>query len=59
MIRLKVNRTLMPTITNLQKQLFQLSKTTFNGTSLFATTTEMYGGNAVKFSGNRESEENI
>jgi flagellin-like hook-associated protein FlgL len=42
---------------DLQRQLFQLSKTTFNGTSLFATTTEMYGGNAVKFRGN-ESEEN-
>ncbi|MDA8824106.1 SUMF1/EgtB/PvdO family nonheme iron enzyme [Opitutales bacterium] len=42
---------------DLQRQLFQLSKTIFNGTSLFATTTEMYGGNAVKFRGN-ESEEN-
>ena len=42
---------------NLQKQLYQLSKQTFDGTSLFATTTEMYGGNAVKFRGN-ESEEN-
>ena len=42
---------------DLQRQLFQLSKTTFNGTSLFATTTEMYGGDAVKFRGN-ESEEN-
>ena len=42
---------------DLQRQLFQLSKTTFNGTSLFATTTEMYGGNAVKFRGNK-SEEN-
>jgi formylglycine-generating enzyme required for sulfatase activity len=41
----------------LQVQLNQLSKQTFNGTSLFATTTEMYGGNAVKFRGN-ESEEN-
>jgi flagellin-like hook-associated protein FlgL len=42
---------------DLQRQLFQLSKTTFNGTSLFATTTDMYGGDAVKFRGN-ESEEN-
>ena len=42
---------------NLQKQLYQLSKQTFDGTSLFATTTEMYGGNAVKFRGN-ESEGN-
>ena len=42
---------------DLQRQLFQLSKTTFNGTSLFATTTEMYGGDEVKFRGN-ESEEN-
>ena len=37
---------------DLQRQLFQLSKTTFNGTSLFATTTEMYGGEEVKFRGN-------
>lgn len=42
---------------DLQKQLHQLSKQTFNGASLFATTTEMYGGNAVKFRGS-EGEKN-
>lgn len=36
---------------DLQRQLFQLSKTTFNGTSLFATTTEKLGGEEVRFRG--------
>ena len=36
---------------DLQKQLYQLSKQTFNGTSLFATTTEKLGGEEVRFRG--------
>ena len=36
---------------DLQRQLFQLSKTTFNGTSLFATTTKKLGGEEVRFRG--------
>ena len=36
---------------DLQKQLYQLSKQTFNGTSLFATTTEKMGGEEVLFKG--------
>jgi flagellin-like hook-associated protein FlgL len=36
---------------DLQRQLFQLSKTTFNGTSLFATTTKKFGGEEVRFRG--------
>ena len=36
---------------NLQKELFEVSKTTFNGLSLFATTVESTGGNEVSFKG--------
>jgi flagellin-like hook-associated protein FlgL len=39
---------------DLQKQLFQLSKTTFNGTSLFATTTEKLSGEEARFRGSDE-----
>ena len=36
---------------NLQKELFEVSRTTFNGLSLFATTVESTGGNEVSFKG--------
>jgi flagellin-like hook-associated protein FlgL len=40
----------------LQIQLHQLSKEKFNGTSLFATTTQTVGGNEVKFRGNENED---
>ena len=40
----------------LQIQLYQLSKEKFNGTSLFATTTQTLGGNEVKFQGNENED---
>ena len=43
---------------DLQKQLHQLSKQTFNGTSLFATTVRKQGGNEVRFKGT-DNERNI
>ena len=39
---------------DLQRQLFQLSKTTFNGTRLFATTTKKLSGEEVRFRGSDE-----
>ena len=44
---------------DLQRQLFQLSKTTFNGTSLFATTVQIDGGSEVRFRGSDLEVNNI
>jgi flagellin len=43
---------------NLQVQLYQMSETTFNGVSLFATTYENAAGNDVKVSFNTSSSAN-
>jgi flagellin len=44
---------------NLQRQLYQLSQKTFNGTSLFSTTVKNQGGSEVRFKGTDKEKNTI